>query len=253
MAVIVCHGPKGGSGATFLSAHIAMALGETGRDVAAVSFSRHDTLGLHFGLPPALTLPDLAVPADEAVVANGVDLRRCTKAPRDGDFLTMLRELGWLDATDERLMVLDVPSNETDFAQRLIAEATLHVCPLRTLPDSLALLPQVLDEARGSRRSTFVLTALDETRRLSRHGAAFARELLGDRILGRVRLDESVPEAIAMLQPLAKYAPSSAALADVRAVAAKIAEELEAAQRAELVAMTQDISAMPAQARRGVA
>lgn len=236
MAVLVCHSPKGGSGATFLAAHIAIALGETGRDVTAMSFSRFDTLALHFGLPPATVLPALTAPADEAVVANGVDLRHSAHAPRDPDFVDMLRELGWFDPAGDRLMVLDVPANEADFALRLIAEATLHVCPLNALPDSLALLPQVLPETHEFGRSLFVLTSLDETRRLSRHSAAFLRELLGDRIIGRIRADECIPEAIAMLQPLARYAPASAALVDARKVAALIAGQLDAAQSETIAA-----------------
>jgi hypothetical protein len=58
------------------------------------------------------------------------------------------------------------------------------------------------------------MSMVEDTRRFARHSVGFLRELLGDRLLGQVRRDEAVIEAGAMLQPLGRYAPHSAALAD---------------------------------------
>ena len=52
------------------------------------------------------------------------------------------------------------------------------------------------------------------------------RELAGQRLVGRIRSDEAVPEAMAMLQPLSRYAPASAALSDVRAISGKLVDAL---------------------------
>ena len=229
MAMIVCHGPKGGAGTTFITAHVAMGLADAGADVTVLTTASRDTLPFHFGLHPAVTLPSLIASADEAVVAGGINLRQYHKAADDPDFVPMMRDLGFLDHGKDRVMVIDVPSGDHRFAQSLIPHACAHVCPLQAHPDTLALLPQVLDEAGhdGLARSAIVINALDETRRLSRHGAAFIRELAGNRLVGRIRQDEAVSEAIAMLKPLARYAPASAALADVRKVAAAIAPTVE--------------------------
>ena len=229
MALIVCHGPKGGSGTTFISAHLAIGLAEAGADVTVLTIAARDTMPLHFGLPPSLAVPSLTAPSEDGVDAGGVDLRQYRDAAEDPDFVPMLRELGYLDQGRERVMVIDVPAGEHRFAQRLVPNACAHVCPIHAQPDTLALLPQVFEDAGEASlaQTAIVINALDETRRLSRHGAAFIRELVENRLVGRVRLDESVPEAIAMLQPLARYAPASAALADVRKVAAAIVPTIE--------------------------
>lgn len=229
MPVIVCHGLKGGAGTTFMAAHLAMGLSEAGAEVTVLTSARRDTLPLHFGLPPALTLPSLFAPAQDAVVAAGINLRSHVKAPEDPDLVPTLNDLGFFEVGQDRVLIVDVPAGNTPLARTLIAHASAHVCILNAAPDTLAVLPQALDEAsfENIARTSFVINALDETRRLARHSAAFIRELVGPRLLGRVRMDEAVPEAIAMLQPLAKYAPSSAALADVRAIGAALLPALE--------------------------
>ncbi|WP_404479633.1 cellulose synthase operon protein YhjQ/BcsQ [Novosphingobium sp. BL-52-GroH] len=229
MAVIVCHGLKGGAGTTFVAAHLAMSLSEAGAEVTVLSVAQRDTLPLHFGLQPALTLPSLFAPAEDAVLASGINLRSYHKAVDDLDFVPTLLDLGYLETGLDRAMVIDVPASEFAFARRIIPHASANLCVLNAAPDTLALLPQVLGEASAESiaRTTFAINALDETRRLSRHSSAFIRELVGPRLVGRIRLDESVPEAIAMLQPLARYAPSSAALSDVRAIGAAMVPALD--------------------------
>ncbi|HZF45753.1 MAG TPA: cellulose synthase operon protein YhjQ/BcsQ [Sphingomonadaceae bacterium] len=224
MAVIVCHSPKGGTGTTFLAGQLALAMADRGRDVTVISMATADSLPLHFGLPPAVTLPDLEVQAEDAVVVQGIDLRNCARAPRDPDFVPMLQDAGLLSSASERVLIIDVPSGERGLVQRLLPFATIHLCALTPAPDCIALLPQFQEElGEGARDHTlFVVNSLDETRRLARHSTAFLRELFGPNLIGRVRQDESVVEALAMLQTLGRYAPSSAALADVT----QIAEEM---------------------------
>ncbi|MGG2005468.1 MinD/ParA family ATP-binding protein [Novosphingobium resinovorum] len=206
-----------------------MALSEAGADVTVLTTTQRDTMPLHFGLQPAMSLPSLFAPAEDAVLAAGIDLRSLTTAPEDNDFVPALRDLGFLETGQDKVMVIDVPASEFAFARRVVPHASANVCVINAAPDTLALMPQVLDEASPENiaSTSFVINALDETRRLSRHSSAFIRELVGARLLGRVRLDESVPEAIAMLQPLGKYAPSSAALADVKMIGTALVPALE--------------------------
>lgn len=220
MAIILCHSVKGGAGTTFVAAHLAHSMVQTGAEVSVLSVTPRDTLPFHFGLPPSVTLPSIFAPADAAVIVSGIKLCSYLEAADDPDFLTKLRDDGYLEPGLDRVMVLDVPALHFQLARRVIPVASAFICMLNAGPDTLALMPRVLEEAdpRSVDRSAFVINALDETRRLARHNAAFLRELLGDRLLGRIRLDEAVPEAIAMLQPLQRYAPSCSALADVEAV-----------------------------------
>lgn len=241
MPIVLCHSPKGGVGTTFLAAHLAMGLAELGgsdetpSEVALLTLSPRDLTALHFGLGPAQQLPPMATTAGAAVVVGGIDLFCEPQAASDGDFLPRLEDAGYLGLGSNRTLVVDVPTGQDGLARRLMPHAALHVCPLTASPDCLALLPQLLGEAgdRGSdwgpRRTAYVFGKLDETRRLARHVAAFAREVLGERLIAKIRNDQAVPEALAMLQLLSRYAPASAALADARvaaqAVAAILAQE----------------------------
>lgn len=229
MAVVVCHGLKGGAGVTFMAAQVAMGLSEGGADVTVLTIAPRDTLPLHFGLPPTTTLPSLFAPAQDAVLANGINLRSHRAAAEDADFVPALQDLGFLGTGTDQVMVIDAPAGDFSLVRRIVQYANANLCVLNAAPDTLALMPQVLEEAAASDilRTTFAINALDETRRFSRHAAAFIRELVGPKLIGRVRQDESVPEAIAMLQPLARYAPSSVALADARAISAALAPALE--------------------------
>ena len=71
-------------------------------------------------------------------------------------------------------------------------------------------------------RTVFVLNQLDDTHRLSRHSHVFIRELFGEKLVGTVRRDEGVNEAAAMFEPIAKFAPASAALTDLSKLAVAI-------------------------------
>lgn len=258
MPMILCHSPKGGVGTTFLAAHLAMGLSESaamegvGDDVVLMTLSPHDLTPLHFGLPPAQRLPSLDAPAEASVLAGGIDLRCEPHAARDGDFLPRLNDAGFLSAAGDRTLVIDVPTGERTLARRLMPHATIHLCPLNASPDCLALLPQVLDEAGegGARRTAYVMGKLDETRRLARHVAAFAREVLGERLVAKIRNDQAVPEALAMLQLLSRYAPASAALADVRLASQAIATILNEEQRS-LAAADDDLTTAEAPSRTG--
>lgn len=250
MPLVLCHSPKGGVGTTFLAAHLAMGLAELdgdrdadqagvhASDVALMTLSAHDLTPLHFGLGPAQRLPSLAEPAEAAVLASGIGLFCEPAALDDADFLPRLEDAGYLAVGSDRTLVIDVPTGQNRFARKLMAHAALHVCPLTASPDCLALLPQLLDQAGdfGPRRTAYVFGKLNETRRLARHVAAFAHEVLGERLIAKIRSDEAVPEALAMLQPLSRYAPASAALADAR-LAARCVGTILAEERKALVAI----------------
>lgn len=234
MAVILCHSPKGGTGTTSLAAQLSLALADLGKDVTIASAAGMDSLPLHFGLPPAQRLPAFFAPPDEAVVAQGIDLRNCARAAQAQSLLSTLKDVGLLEPSDDHVLVLDIPASNLQLAGELTAVADLHLCPLSATPDCLALLPEIFDglERHRAERTAFVFVNIDETRRLARNAAGFARELLGPRLIGRIRHDESVPEAMAMLQVLSRYAPASAALADARALAETVAARLSGARQA---------------------
>jgi cellulose biosynthesis protein BcsQ len=216
MPLIVCHAPKGGVGTSFVAAGIAQGLSLLGRDVVALDVTAQDSLKYYFGLPPEQALPDLEDEVIDQVTVGGVGLRSGWRAAQQPDFAEALRA-GDLPFDGETCFVADVASADLALAQLLRRHARLHVCPLTPTAMTMAQLPRLspgraLDTLHGT---AFVLNQLDETRRFARHAAVFLRELLGDRLIAQIHRDEAVNEAVGMQQPLARYAPASAALADM--------------------------------------
>jgi hypothetical protein len=184
-----------------------------GHDVTALDLAQRGTLQLHFGIGPNETLPALDAPADEAASASvqGVALRSAAAMVRQPDFAEALAS-GEIGFGGEQVFVADIASGDRHLRDLLLPYAMLEICPLTATAECLMMLPAVNDG--GLAKTCFVMSMVEDTRRFARHSVGFLRELLGDRLLGQVRRDEAVIEAGAMLQPLGRYAPHSAALAD---------------------------------------
>lgn len=224
MALVLFHGPRGGIGTTFLLAQTAQALAAAGHEVTALDFAAQGTLHLHFGHNPEHALPRFDGPHTAEAIAHGVALFRAADLARDGDLAEALA------SGDLRLdghggaagiTLADIPAGAGWLRDVLRPFAALEICPLAVTAECLAALPGLI---AGQREGThYVLSMVDDTRRFGRHAGAFVRELLGERLLSAVRRDEAVVEAVAMLQPLSRYAPSSSALQDAATLSASMA------------------------------
>lgn len=219
MPLVLCHSPKGGAGSSFLAAHLALGLAQQGHAVTALDMTEHDTLKLYFGLAPDLPLPDIEGASDDAVVVSGVTLASAGAASRQPDFLEAIA-CGDLPFTGAGYTIADLAAADGALCEALLVHARLHLCAVTPSALSLASLKRIHPGGvlASSPRTVFVLNRFNETHRLARHTRSFLRELLGDRMVGVVRSDESINEAPAMGLLLAAHAPASAALADVAAL-----------------------------------
>lgn len=224
--LILVHSPKGGAGSSFLTAALAASLVRRGRQVAAVDFTFQDSLKLYFGLLPNQPLEALSYPRGDAMAVAGVELMNGHAFSREQAFVDAMHagDLSLLDK--DRIAFADIASDDRELKQFLMEHATLHICPMLPQPASLATLAKVEPgtPAVDLAKTVFVLNQLDDRRRLSRHTRSFVQELLGDKLLGAVRYDEALNEAVAMFEPLAKFAPSSVLLPDVE----RLTDALEA-------------------------
>ncbi|WP_206241787.1 cellulose synthase operon protein YhjQ/BcsQ [Novosphingobium terrae] len=225
MPFILCHSPKGGSGTSFVAAHLAMALAEAGHATTAIDFTRQDSLKLYFGLTPAQQLPDLDLPSDQGLTIAGVSLRQGHRVSKAADFARALAE-GELPLANDGFTIADVSADDLALRDLLLPQAALTVVPITPTALGLATLTQV-----GSGTplidldyTAFVISRLDETRRFARNAHTFLRELLGSKLVGAIHEDECANEATAMAQMLPRYATASVALADMRALARTVAE-----------------------------
>lgn len=226
MALILCQGLRGGVGSTFISGNLAIALAQAGHTVTAIDFAERGTLALHFGLGPDQPVTEIDGPLTEEHAPMGVALRRADALVRNGTLEEALA-LGKLSLDGPGIVVADVATGDSVTRALLQPYATLDLQVLNATAESLSALPHGLDDATD--HTTYLVNMSDDTRRFCRHMAGFLRELLGDRLLGSIRRDEAVIEAGAMLQPLSKYAPSSASLKDVLTLVDEIAPRFSAA------------------------
>lgn len=241
MPLILCHSPKGGVGTSFVAAQIAIHLAQRGHDVSALDFTYQDALKLFFGLTPAQPLPLLLDGPADRIAVSGVALFSAHHLCRDAAFLDILARPDHSPFAKDKIYVADVAAGDRETKELLLPHAVLHICPLQPRPGSLAALPKVEPGTPtiDLPKTGFVLNHLDDTHRLSRHTHIFLRELFGNKLLGTIRRDEAINEATAMFEPLARFAPASVALNDMRKLvvaverqaglagdAADIAEEL---------------------------
>jgi chromosome partitioning protein len=236
--LVLMHSPKGGVGTTFLTAQLAMHLAERGHEVTAIDLTFQDSLKLYFGVRPSQATAQWSSDEGDVMVVNGVELLNGYAFAHEERFASLLGDAQADPFEPERVTLVDVASGARELKRRLLERCDLHICPLLPLPGSLATLPLVDPDTATTAltKTVFVLNQLDDTRRLSRHSHSFVRELLGESLLGSVRRDEGVNEALAMFEPLAKYTPASVVRVDIDRLADAVEERLGLGSRERTVA-----------------
>lgn len=234
MTLILVHSPKGGVGSTFIAAQLAMRLAGHGQQVTAVDFTQQDSLKLHFGLRPQQSLGEVGGVASAALVVLGVSLmdgETFSKLAPSGDGPASAGPFGDDPAIaslfpDDSVTIVDVASGDQGLKDRLMPFATLHVCALTPSPASIAVLSRIEPGTATVNlgKTAFVLNLLDDRLRLSRDTHKFLAELLGKNLIGSVRRDEAVNEALAMFQQIARFSPASVVLPDLDKLTSAIAE-----------------------------
>lgn len=229
MPLLLCHSPKGGVGTSFIAAQLAMHLARRGHAVTALDFTCQDSLKLFFGLRPAQMLPEMAdavcdaTPGD-TIMVQGVNIVSAYRFGQEPQWREPMARRGRSPFDGDRLFVADVASGDRAAMETLLPYALLHICPLLPCPAALAALTQVQTgtAALALPRTLFVLNQRDDRQRLSRHSHIFLRELFGAALIGTIRHDQAVNEAVAMFETADTYAPASVALADLATLAVAV-------------------------------
>ena len=238
MPLLVCHSPTGGVGTTFLAAHLALGLAARGHAVTAIDFTHADALKLFFGLLPSHDVPAMGAAAESGVIVDGVELLSGWGVAQDANFIGTLSKPGESPFDDSRIVIADISSADLRIKNALLPHAALHLCVLMPRPASLAALTMVQPGTPTIEleRTAFVLNQADDTLKLSRHSQIFLRDLFGDDLIGTIRRDEAVNEALASFKPIARHAPESVVLPElnrlVRAVEARCGLSVHAEQGA---------------------
>jgi len=228
MTLILMHSHKGGVGNSFLAAQLALSLVAGGHEVTVLDFTFQDSLKLHLGFSPDQVIPGLPPEAGEPLVAFGIRIRQGYSDIRRPYWREKLLADDDLSVRSNRLYIADVASEDRELLAMLLRHCALHICTLTPTADALATLPRLSDgkPVVALDRTVFVLNKLDDRHRLSRHTESFMRDAFGEQLIGRVRRDEAVNEALARFEPLSRYAPNSAALPDLARFACAVERRL---------------------------
>lgn len=219
MPLVLVQGLRGGVGTTSLVANLAIGLTQAGLPVTVLDMAARSTMALHFGLEATERLPAIDDARHDDLVIHGVTLRDAYTIADRGD-LTYGLASGEINFADDTLYIADVGSADMGLFEQLRPYAAMDMLVLAPSAECLVGLPEALDAAGPN--TYFVLNKADDTRKLARHAAVFVRELLGDKLIATVRSDEAVVESAAMIHPLVRHAPVSAALQDISAIGSLI-------------------------------
>lgn len=220
MTLVLISGLRGGVGVTSLAANLAMTIASGGQSAVILDLSQSSTLGLHFGLDPHQPLPGFDAPAAAAGPVHGVRLLDAAAQSASKDLGEGLAS-GDFSFAGEVIHIADLSGAAAGAAEQLRPFADIELCVLTPTAECIYGLPGALEMLPPA--TFFVLNRCDDTRRLGRHAASFVRELLGERLLTTIHADEAVAEAGAMMQPLSRHSPASAALADITGIAKRLA------------------------------
>lgn len=223
MPVILTRSPKGGVGKTTLTANLAIGLRSLGWTVYAVDLDPQNSLRFHLNLP----VTDEAGwaermlasrPWDEAIEINpqGVRVVPFGAVPADrlealerqvgSRGLPMMTELQRRAGEPDTMVVVDTLPGYSSFQRAAHQVADLSVVILLADAASFAVAPALTRRSRsdaaaaGAERATptvYVANQYNAERRLSRDVRAAMAQVLGPRLIGTIRDDPSVAEAVA--------------------------------------------------------
>lgn len=187
---------KGGVGVTTLVSGLAQAAVQDGLNVVCISADDDGLLRHHLGMVSL---------SDEGEGKNG------------NHRITLSSGEDWRSAHQADVVFFDLARSRPDLHEAVMegADAVILVAPA----SSSALVQATAAKAfLGQGDNRFLVLNQDDVRLpLKKAVAAYLEDHFKDRMIGRVRHDESVEEALATLEAISSSAPHSAAWNDMRA------------------------------------
>jgi cellulose synthase operon protein YhjQ len=251
MIVVAVVAAKGGVGRSTIAANLSVVLSRHGRRVLAVDLDPQNALHLHMGGKPE----DLSGLARASVGgASWSDV--CVRAPSGVDVLPFGRldetdllaleqqiagdphwlshRLQRLELPDDTVVILDTPPGISSYLRQALSAASFVVSVMLADAASYATLPQIENlilryqgMRPGSLESVCIINQVDDTLPLSSESVDLIRNVLGERVIGLVRADRFVSEALAHGQTVFESSTDSNGRADLMQCAAWMLRRLE--------------------------
>lgn len=187
---------KGGAGVTTLVSGFAQAAAQDGLNVACISADDEGLLRHHLGMVSLSEEGDGKNGNHQITLAVGED---------------------WRGAPQADVVFFDLTRSRPDLHEAVMAsaDAVILVAPA----SSAALVQATAAKAfLAESDNRFLVLSQDDVRlSLKKAVAAYLEDQFKERVIGRIRHDEAVEEALASLEALSSAAPHSAAWNDMRA------------------------------------
>ncbi len=250
MKIIAIVSAKGGVGKTTVAANLSTAFNHSGQTVLAVDIDPQNALRFHLGIDPN-TINGIS----RATLSNQNWREACFKNPAGIYTLPygsvneqdrhaferhleahpdwLLTQLQALKLGDDDLVVLDTPPGPSIYMRQVLSVA--HMVIIVTLADaaSYATLPMMegLMQTYCTGRPGFVdyavvINQLDLSRQLSQDVSQVMRANFGERVVGLIRHDQAVCEALAFDQSVLDYDTRCQATRDFLACAQQVMARL---------------------------
>ncbi|WP_406664912.1 cellulose biosynthesis protein BcsQ [Gallaecimonas sp. GXIMD1310] len=244
MNLVYFSSPKGGVGKSTLVANLAFALQRLGHQVVVVDFDSQNAQRLHLGLPMSeqrglvaqLQSTDdwrnliLETPSGIGLLPYG----NANRAQRE-HFNAQLQQrpdcialgLGPLLSQPGCIVLADLPTGPGEALYTLREMEAIPVVVMEADSTSAATLGQVSsDNFLADAKALYIVNQVYIRSRLNRDSTELFEKKLGAALLGTVHRDEAVREAIASQKSIFEYAPASAVVQDLEAIARNISRML---------------------------
>lgn len=194
---------KGGVGVTAIVSGFAQAAAQQDLGVCCIDADNQGTLKYHLGL--------VSLATGEQSVSSAM---RIKIAPAD-------------DEVSANLILWDLPRTNDGLHSRAFSRADAIVLVVSASATSVTLVPRIKRFlAEGENR--YLLINFDDSRvSLKREAAEYLTKNFHDRIIGRVRQDQSVEEAVANMEMISTSAPYSAAWGDMRTALTNLLQRMQ--------------------------
>ena len=186
---------RGGAGVTALVSGMAQAAAAEGLDVTCVDADDQGLLKHHLGL---------------ASLSDDGENRSANAR------ITLRTGQDWNVVNGADLAIFDLPRARPGLRDDVMADADAVVLVMPASASGLALAPSVKAFLSAGENRFVLINFADSRVALKTAAASYLQEQFGDRVIGQVRLDESVDEALAALDTLSSTSPYSAAWTDIR-------------------------------------
>jgi cellulose synthase operon protein YhjQ len=251
MIVVAVVAAKGGVGTSTIAANLSVVLSRHGRRVLAVDLDPQNTLHLHMGGKPedisglARTSVGGTSWSDVCVRApSGVDVLPFGRLD-ETDLLALEQQIAgdphWLshrlqrlELPDDTVVILDTPPGMSNYLRQALSAANFVISVMLADAASYATLAQIENLILryqgirpGSLESVCIINQVDDTLPLSSESVDLMRHVLGERVIGLVRADRFVSEALAHGQTVFESSSDSNGRADLMQCAGWMLRRLE--------------------------